>query len=55
MKINLTNIKPRKMKLEIFTITLLLESKFEDWYQYGEKSTKYFLNLGKIKSCKWYC
>ena len=26
-----------------------------DWYQYGEKSTKYFLNLEKQKGCKWYC
>ena len=29
MKINLTNIKPRKMNQKIFMITLLLGSKFE--------------------------
>ena len=48
MKINLTNIKSRKMNQEIFTITLLLESKFES--NYIEKSNKYFLNLGKQKA-----
>ena len=47
MKINLTNRKPRK----IFTITLLLEFRSKcDWYQYGEKSTKHFLNLRKQKA-----
>ena len=47
MKINLTNRKPRK----IFTITLLLEFRSKcDWYQYGEKSTKHFLNLEKQKA-----
>ena len=48
MKINLTNIKFRKMNQEIFTITLLLESKFGS--NYIEKSNKYFLNLGKQKA-----
>ena len=54
MKINLTNIKPRiKDELENFYNNIATGVKIRskcDWYQYGEKSTKYFLNLEKQKA-----
>ena len=53
MKINLKNTKTAKKELKNLYDNIATGVKIRskcDWYQCGEKSTKYILNLGKQKA-----